>query len=217
MPTAHASSHEHARTESAATAMHYVSTRNAAASRTARSGDRARASRLTAACTFRSRFRTSCRISSMRLPTCLRSATQLLTPFAAGDPLPAEIGATSAARRSISRRRSCTRACASPASVLELFHGPTAAFKDFGARFLAASLAAHPARRSREADDPRGDLRRHRRRGGRGVSSTGPESMSSCCIRRARCHRARRSSSRAGAATCARSACAARSMIASGW
>jgi len=26
-------------------------------------------------------------------------------------------------------------------SVLELFHGPTAAFKDFGARFLAASLA----------------------------------------------------------------------------
>ena len=28
-------------------------------------------------------------------------------------------------------------------SVLELFHGPTAAFKDFGARFLAASHAAH--------------------------------------------------------------------------
>lgn len=27
-----------------------------------------------------------------------------------------------------------------PASVLELFHGPTAAFKDFGARFLAACL-----------------------------------------------------------------------------
>ena len=25
-------------------------------------------------------------------------------------------------------------------SVLELFHGPTAAFKDFGARFLAASM-----------------------------------------------------------------------------
>ena len=29
-------------------------------------------------------------------------------------------------------------------SVLELFHGPTAAFKDFGARFLAASLARIP-------------------------------------------------------------------------
>ncbi len=34
-------------------------------------------------------------------------------------------------------------------SVLELFHGPTAAFKDFGARFLAASLA-----RLRAAGDP---------------------------------------------------------------
>ena len=30
-------------------------------------------------------------------------------------------------------------------NVLELFHGPTAAFKDFGARFLAASLARIPA------------------------------------------------------------------------
>lgn len=35
-------------------------------------------------------------------------------------------------------------------SVLELFHGPTAAFKDFGARFLAASLARIP----RPADRP---------------------------------------------------------------
>jgi threonine synthase len=31
-----------------------------------------------------------------------------------------------------------------PLSVLELFHGPTAAFKDFGARFLAASLERIP-------------------------------------------------------------------------
>ena len=34
-------------------------------------------------------------------------------------------------------------------SVLELFHGPTAAFKDFGARFLAASHAAHAQGRGR--------------------------------------------------------------------
>src|SRR5690606_22099465 len=34
-------------------------------------------------------------------------------------------------------------------SVLELFHGPTAAFKDFGARFLAASLARIPRTDSR--------------------------------------------------------------------
>jgi threonine synthase len=35
----------------------------------------------------------------------------------------------------------------SGAQVLELFHGPTAAFKDFGARFLAACLARLGARR----------------------------------------------------------------------
>lgn len=34
-------------------------------------------------------------------------------------------------------------------SVLELFHGPTASFKDFGARFLAACLARVPRRDSR--------------------------------------------------------------------
>jgi threonine synthase len=33
---------------------------------------------------------------------------------------------------------------AEPLRVLELFHGPTAAFKDFGARFLAASMARIP-------------------------------------------------------------------------
>jgi threonine synthase len=34
-------------------------------------------------------------------------------------------------------------------SVLELFHGPTAAFKDFGARFLAACMARMPHERQR--------------------------------------------------------------------
>src|SRR6185437_4644571 len=65
---------------------------------------------------------------------------KLLAPFLAGDPLapsladitseafdfPAPIVALGATGR---------------LAVLELFHGPTAAFKDFGARFLAASLA----------------------------------------------------------------------------
>jgi threonine synthase len=36
-----------------------------------------------------------------------------------------------------------------PLSVLELFHGPTAAFKDFGARFLAATLERIPRRDTR--------------------------------------------------------------------
>lgn len=63
----------------------------------------------------------------------------LLAPFFAGDALETELPAI------------CAEAFDFPAPllplatpgdhVLELFHGPTAAFKDFGARFLAASLA----------------------------------------------------------------------------
>jgi threonine synthase len=67
-------------------------------------------------------------------------AEALLAPFLRDDPLAAALPAIIA------------EAFAFPAplvplsaderlSVLELFHGPTAAFKDFGARFLAASLA----------------------------------------------------------------------------
>ena len=67
------------------------------------------------------------------------TATTLLQPFFAGDALAAELPGI------------CTEAFDFPAPlqplatrndhVLELFHGPTAAFKDFGARFLAASLS----------------------------------------------------------------------------
>jgi threonine synthase len=67
-------------------------------------------------------------------------AARLLAPFVGDDPLASEIPAIT------------TDAFNFPAplvpldttgrlSVLELFHGPTAAFKDFGARFLAASFA----------------------------------------------------------------------------
>ncbi len=67
------------------------------------------------------------------------TAAELLQPFFAGDALEAELP------------RICEQAFDFPAPlqplatpkdhVLELFHGPTAAFKDFGARFLAASLS----------------------------------------------------------------------------
>ncbi len=67
------------------------------------------------------------------------TATTLLAPFFAGDGLEDELAAI------------CGEAFDFPAPlrplgtprdhVLELFHGPTAAFKDFGARFLAASMA----------------------------------------------------------------------------
>lgn len=66
-------------------------------------------------------------------------ARVLIAPFAAGDALAGNLGEI------------ITEACVFPAplvpvgenaafSALELFHGPTAAFKDFGARFLAACL-----------------------------------------------------------------------------
>jgi threonine synthase len=65
-------------------------------------------------------------------------AERLLRPFFAEDPLAPELGEI------------CREAMGFPVplrrlrdgvSVLELFHGPTAAFKDVGARFLAAVLA----------------------------------------------------------------------------
>ncbi len=75
------------------------------------------------------------------------TAAALLTPFFAGDALEAELPAI------------CREAFDFPASlkplgtpgdhVLELFHGPTAAFKDFGARFLAASMARLRRRESK--------------------------------------------------------------------
>lgn len=71
----------------------------------------------------------------------------LLAPFFAGDALADQLHAI------------CAEAFDFPAplkplavaktSVLELFHGPTAAFKDFGARFLAACMS-----RLRKANDP---------------------------------------------------------------
>jgi threonine synthase len=67
-------------------------------------------------------------------------AEVMLRPFVEGDPIAAQIG-------DVVRDAFDFPAPLEPVnddgslSVLELFHGPTAAFKDFGARFLAASLA----------------------------------------------------------------------------
>src|SRR4051812_44638175 len=64
-------------------------------------------------------------------------ANVFLAPFAAGDAIENEIAA-------ITKEAFDFPAPLVPVagnlSVLELFHGPTAAFKDFGARFLAATL-----------------------------------------------------------------------------
>ena len=76
------------------------------------------------------------------------TALRMLEPFFAGDPLEDDLPAI------------CAEAFAFPAPrrelniegahMLELFHGPTAAFKDFGARFLAACVS----RLRRDSDRP---------------------------------------------------------------
>lgn len=67
-------------------------------------------------------------------------AQRLLAPFAADDPLADELGAICREAFDFPVPLVELSGAPAPASVLELFHGPTCAFKDFGARFLAASL-----------------------------------------------------------------------------
>jgi threonine synthase len=65
---------------------------------------------------------------------------RLLEPFAAGDPLAAELPAICSEAFDFPAPLLSLPNAPAPLSVLELFHGPTSAFKDFGARFLAACL-----------------------------------------------------------------------------
>lgn len=79
------------------------------------------------------------------MPTLAETAAQVLAPFFEGDALQADLPALCAEAfdfpvplRPRARRGD---------HVLELFHGPTAAFKDIGARFLAGALARRADRR----------------------------------------------------------------------
>lgn len=65
---------------------------------------------------------------------------RLLTPFFEGDALASELGAICREAFNFPAPLVNLDQAPQPASVLELFHGPTCAFKDFGARFLAATL-----------------------------------------------------------------------------
>jgi threonine synthase len=67
-------------------------------------------------------------------------AAHLLTPFAAGDALAPLLPAIAADAFNFPAPLVAVGGTGR-LSVLELFHGPTAAFKDFGARFLAACMA----------------------------------------------------------------------------
>ncbi|HEX8781987.1 MAG TPA: threonine synthase, partial [Steroidobacteraceae bacterium] len=67
-------------------------------------------------------------------------AARLLEPFVAEDPLEGELGGVALEAFDFPAPLVPLGADGRPA-VLELFHGPTAAFKDFGARFLAACFA----------------------------------------------------------------------------
>lgn len=67
------------------------------------------------------------------------TAARLLAPFAAGDPLADALPAIT--REAFTFDAPLKPMAGDDASVLELFHGPTAAFKDFGARFLARAMA----------------------------------------------------------------------------
>lgn len=68
-------------------------------------------------------------------------AEKILAPFFSGSSLESRLGAI--CRQSLNLDLPITPIQDDPnARMLELFHGPTAAFKDFAARFLAASLGA---------------------------------------------------------------------------
>jgi len=73
------------------------------------------------------------------------TAATLLAPFFAGDSLTGELSAICA--ESLTFGTPLRSLASDPDShMLELFHGPTAAFKDVGARFLAACLRRMPRR-----------------------------------------------------------------------
>ena len=71
------------------------------------------------------------------LPGVARSA---LAGFFEGDRLRPQLGAIADAALAIPAPTTPVRGSADALHALELYHGPTAAFKDFGARFLAESM-----------------------------------------------------------------------------
>jgi threonine synthase len=89
-------------------------------------------------------------------PTALAGSTvlaalaeRLIAPFAVGDVTADLLGQITRDAFNFPAPVVDAAGADGPLSVLELFHGPTAAFKDFGARFLAATLERLPRPDSR--------------------------------------------------------------------
>lgn len=76
-----------------------------------------------------------------RQPDLASLGAAMLAPFAEGDELAPALPAICREAFNFPAPVVPLERAPGPVSVLELFHGPTCAFKDFGARFLAASLA----------------------------------------------------------------------------
>ena len=72
--------------------------------------------------------------------TLAQIARESLSGFFAGDGLAPLLAEIAGASLDIVAPTTRVTASSNPLFVLELFHGPTAAFKDFGARFLAEAL-----------------------------------------------------------------------------
>ncbi len=73
--------------------------------------------------------------------TLVRRAVSLLAPLFEGDVLAPQLEAICAGAFSFP---ATTRWLSADTGLLELFHGPTAAFKDFGARFLGETMSRLP-------------------------------------------------------------------------
>lgn len=80
-------------------------------------------------------------VPAVRDPLCLpQVARAMLAGFFAGDRLESQLGSISDEALDIRAPTTQVIGSRSPLFALELHHGPTAAFKDYGARFLAESL-----------------------------------------------------------------------------
>ena len=100
------------------------------------------------------------------------AAYRVMRPFLEGDPCLADLESVLAEAYGSFHHPAIAplRQIAPNSFILELFHGPTLAFKDLAMQVVARLMnrALHAPRRACDGD--RRDLRRYRRRGHRGVS-----------------------------------------------